>query len=160
RVSGCELAAAFGQDPLVPVHGLAGVPGGQVGGGQVGGHDQGVRVARHQLGVTAGGQVPQYSTAGPTRRASSRLRPARSSTGWQPSAHSPSVGASCRAAAFNRRATAVHGPASSTGQISSRALAAVRAAGSWTLAGAASLIAAWSTEFTRMVGGETARLTL
>ncbi len=42
-----------------------GVPGGQVGGGQVRGHDQGVRVARHQLGVAAGGQVPPVLDSGP-----------------------------------------------------------------------------------------------
>ncbi len=102
----------------------------------------------------------QYSTAGPTRRASSRLRPARSSTGWHPSAHSTSGAASCRLAAFTRRLAAAHGCGSSAGQASSSALAAARAAGSWTFAGAASLIAAWSTELIRIVGGETARLTL
>ena len=39
-------------------------------------------------------------------------------------------------------------------------MAAVRAAGSWTFGGAASLIAACRTEFITIVGGETARLTL
>ena len=57
-VSGSQLAAAFGQYPLVPVNGFAGVPGGQVRGGQVRGHDQGVRVAGYQLGVAAGGEIP------------------------------------------------------------------------------------------------------
>src|SRR5436309_10803263 len=102
----------------------------------------------------------QYSTAGPISRALSRLRPTRSSSGWHPSAHRTSGAASCRPAVFDRRLAAVHGEGSSKGQVSSRALAAVRAAGSWTLLGAARRMAAWSTEFTRMVGGETARLTL
>ena len=57
-VPGRELAAAFGQHPLVPVNGLPRVPGGQVRGGQVSGHHEGVRVTGRQLGVAAGGQVP------------------------------------------------------------------------------------------------------
>ena len=39
-------------------------------------------------------------------------------------------------------------------------MAAARAAGSCTFAGAANLIAAWSAEFIRIAGGATARLTL
>ncbi len=57
-VPGRELAAPLGQHPLVPVNGLADVPGRQVGGGQLSGDEEGVWVARHQLGVAAGGQVP------------------------------------------------------------------------------------------------------
>ena len=44
----------------------------------------------------------QYSTAGPTRRAPSRLRPARSSSGWHPPAHSTSAAESCKLATFAR----------------------------------------------------------
>src|SRR5919109_2822682 len=102
----------------------------------------------------------QYSTAGPARRALSRLRPARSSTGWQPSAHNTSGAEACRLAAFTRRLSAVHGWGSSAGHASSRALAAARAADSCTFAGAASLMADCSTELIRIVGGETARLTV
>ena len=66
----------------------------------------------------------------------------------------------CRLAAFARRLAAFHGCDSSIGQASSSAVAAVRAAVSWNEAGAATLIAACTTEFIPMVGGDSARLTV
>ena len=56
--------------------------------------------------------------------------------------------------------SAVHGSGSWAGQASSSALAAARAASSWASAGAASLIAAWTAEVIRTVGGVTFRSTL
>ena len=83
----------------------------------------------------------QYSTAGPTRRASpGSRRPAAAPDGIRPPiAHQRAE--FCRLAAFARKLSAVHGSGSSAGQTCSSALAAARAAGSWTWAGAASLIA-------------------
>jgi hypothetical protein len=64
-VPGRELAALLGQHPLVPQHGLVGVPGRQVRGGQPGGYEPGVRVAGYQLGVAASGQVPPVGQGRP-----------------------------------------------------------------------------------------------
>lgn len=61
-------------------------------------------------------------------------RPA-AAAGGIPSAHSTSPAEACRLAAFARRLAAVHGSDSSAGHASSSALAAARAAGSWTFAG-------------------------
>ena len=85
---GAEVAAADGQDALVPAHGLRRVIGRQVCGRQLGGDDLGVRVTGRQFGLAASGQVLPVSTADPTRRAACGLRQARSSSGWHPSAHS------------------------------------------------------------------------
>ena len=67
------------------------------------------------------------------------------------------MAALCRLVAFARRAAAVQGSGSSSGHASSSALAAARAARSRNAAGAASLIAAWTTGFIRIVGGASAR---
>ena len=70
----------------------------------------------------------QYAMAGPVISAPSRLFPARSSSGWQPPAHSRSPAACCRLAAHERRLAAWKAPSSAAGHNSTRASAAARAA--------------------------------
>lgn len=123
-----ELTASFGQHPLVPGNGLCRVACRQIGGSQSPATTRASGCPGRSLASHRAASSRQYSTVGPAIWAPSRLRPARSSSGWHPSDHSVSAAAVCKLAAFARSLSATHGCGSSSGHVSSNALADARAA--------------------------------
>ena len=114
-----------------------------------------------QLGVAAGSQVPPVFD-GRADEAGFIEAPARTQQQRMASFGPQHIGG--RVLQAGRRSPAGCPPSTAAAHRRARLraaqLAAARAAGSWTCAGAASLIAAWSAELIEMVGGTTARLTV
>ena len=160
RMPGREFTALLSEHPLVQLNGLCRGAGRQVGTSQVTGHYQGIRVPRPQLGVAPGGELPPVLHGWPGQagvvKASAGPQQQRMAPAGPQHVRSRAVQAGrVRPQPFRRPRLRLLG-----GHVSSNALAAARAAGSWARAGADSLIAAWSAEFIKITGPAAALLTL